>query len=976
MNSIVKSIISVACLVGLLGNMGGAWSQSISAEARATPLQPESTPTIQITSTGVSFSWDFPQIQVIQEPGGQLSVSMDGLSSLNQPGKPVLPVGHVLVAVPPQSMPVVILEELQDSLVPLTGELALAPQPDGAQMSVDGEVIAGFAPAEQAASFNPAPVEFEILGVVRGVTLGRLVFYPARPEGDQLRVATRIRGRLEFNAASGLAAAQPTTGDPLLRILASQVANPQQVPGFQRPRANGIPGVEIPSVTTAKAIVEVTQTGITSLTYNDLLSAGFPVNSVNPYNLHLAHAGTEVAIEWDGDVDVNFESNERVLFFADPVPSRWQTSDAYVLTETALPGLRMGSRSANPTGVASGAALMDLLVEQNTRYTPDCLCGSIPAGRDGDHWVWDVLKQPDLTSKSYAFSLPSVDTTQPGKLKVWFIGYTNTSAPTDHRVNVTLNGKTVTPVPPGPVEWNGKQAYTGSFDISPATLAGSNTLTLTLPGITGVSVEGMWLDAFQVRYPIGSASLGATVTFNGQPTRSAYSLNMSATTGLKAYDVTDPNNPQILTGYPTPIGNTLKLADPAALGDRRYTAAANTGIILLLPGKVRLAGAPISSAPGFNGAQYVIITHSSFTSALSPFITFRQSQGLSVLMEDVQAIYDQYSAGRMDPDAIRSFLDNAYHNWPTPPVYVLLVGDGTSDPRMYYTTHPATFIPPYLADVDAYMGETAADNRYAAVDGADILPDLLLGRWTVNTLAEAQAVVQKTMNYEQSPVPGTWSKRYTYVTDDADVAGDFPNDAEGLINLYTPPGVTVEKFYYPQGLPYNDPLAAQFRTNVKNSWNNGQALMVYIGHSSPHQWAAESIIHYNDVPNISNGGKMPVLLELTCFTTAFHTQSLQTLDETLFRRAGSAAVAVWGPSGLGLSSGHVELARGFLEELHSTSPARIGDAALAGKLNLAATISAYSDLLDTYNLLGDPYMKFYTTASPVASSIFLPLVRK
>jgi hypothetical protein len=525
------------------------------------------------------------------------------------------------------------------------------------------------------------------------------------------------------------------------------------------------------------------------------------------------------------------------------------------------------------------------------------------------------------------------------------------------------------------VEWNGKLAYARSFDIAPATLAGSNTLTITLPGITGVTVEGMWLDAFQVRYPIGSASVGATATFNGQPARSAYSLNMSATSGLKAYDVTDPNTPQILAGY-TITGSTLKLADPVGLGDRRYTVAANSGIILLQPGKARLAGAPISSAPGFNGAQYVIITHSSFTSALLPFVSFRQNQGLSVVMEDVQAIYDQYSAGRMDPEAIRSFLTNAYHNWPTPPTFILLVGDGTSDPRMYYSTHPATFIPPYLADVDAWMGETAADNRYAAVDGADILPDLLLGRWTVNTLADVQAVVQKTMSYEQNPVQGTWSKRYTYVTDDADVAGDFPNDAESLINLYTPPGVTVEKFYYPQGLPYNDPLAAQFRTNVLNSWNNGQALMVYIGHSSVHQWAAESIIHYNDVPNISNGGKMPVLLELTCFTTAFHTQSLQTLDEALFRRAGSAAVAVWGPSGLGISNGHVELAKGFLNELHSSSVSRIGDATLAGKLNLAATISAYSDLLDTYNLLGDPYLKFSTTAPSTAGSIYLPLVRR
>ena len=49
------------------------------------------------------------------------------------------------------------------------------------------------------------------------------------------------------------------------------------------------------------------------------------------------------------------------------------------------------------------------------------------------------------------------------------------------------------------------------------------------------------------------------------------------------------------------------------------------------------------------------------------------------------------------------------------PLYVVLVGDGSFDPRQYRADSPPTFIPPYLADVDPWAGETAADNRY--VDG-------------------------------------------------------------------------------------------------------------------------------------------------------------------------------------------------------------------------------------------------------------------
>jgi DNA-directed RNA polymerase subunit N (RpoN/RPB10) len=41
------------------------------------------------------------------------------------------------------------------------------------------------------------------------------------------------------------------------------------------------------------------------------------------------------------------------------------------------------------------------------------------------------------------------------------------------------------------------------------------------------------------------------------------------------------------------------------------------------------------------------------------------------------------------------------------------------------------------------MGETAADNRYASIDGDDHWPDIVLGRIPVNTLAEAQEVLNE-----------------------------------------------------------------------------------------------------------------------------------------------------------------------------------------------------------------------------------------
>ena len=113
---------------------------------------------------------------------------------------------------------------------------------------------------------------------------------------------------------------------------------------------------------------------------------------------------------------------------------------------------------------------------------------------------------------------------------------------------------------------------------------------------------------------------------------------------------------------------------------------------------------------------------------------FRRDQGLRVQVVDVQDIYDEFSGGLLDPHAIRDFIRYAYVNWPgPPPAYVLLVGDGTYDFLNNEGYNVKTFIPPFLANVDPVMGETAADNRYVTVVGDDAMPDLHLGRLPVNT---------------------------------------------------------------------------------------------------------------------------------------------------------------------------------------------------------------------------------------------------
>ena len=888
---------------------------------------------------------------------------LPGYEQARQPGAPQVPFSAVLVAIPPGAQPVLELLRLDEIQISLPAPVERAGVPSGVLSAPDGQDFGGaFVPADQTVQFELEPVILEPLGSLRGVRLARLVFYPARPQGNYLRLARYVQVALKFNSTAGLSLNSSLASDQLLSVIQPAVINPQHFQPGPAPISTSTEYRAVLNETGQAVVIEVEQPGLTAITYQDLAEVGFPVAGVNPLQLRLSRAGVQIPLEWDGDADPLFEPGERLLFYAQPRFSRWTRADVYFLREADSPGPPIPARSADPAGLPAGVAWVEASAEENLLYTPDCFCAPIPIGRDGDRWVWDSLQWPDKQTASYAIQLSAINTGQPASLKLWLIGYTDvSSASIDHHVEVSLNGTEL-----GDVQWNGKQAIEAAFQIPTSVLKnGENLLALTLPGLPGINVEGVWLDAFSIRYSRSGLATGDALLFSGEESRHAYTLGLGSTNGLRLYDVTDPDHPYRLQGFTTGAANTVSLGDPEG-GAHRYWITNESAVVS--PARLRLA-APLQSASGFEGVDYIIITHAGFLTALDSLVSLRQQQGLSVVVEDVQAIYDVFGDGRTDPQAIQAFLAHAYTSWNPRPAYVLLVGDGTSDPKRYSQGSSHTFIPPYLADVEPWAGETAADNRYATLDGDDNLPDMLIGRLPVNSLAEAQNVVEKIVQYEQDPTPGNWTSAATFVADDPDGGGDFLTLSDAIVNSFFPPPRTPRRLYLEPPVR----TAEAVRQALFEDWNAGISLLMYTGHASIHQWAVEQFFHYNDIPSLENGARLPVLLEMTCFTASFQVPGIQTLDEALLRHPAGGVIAAWGSTGLGISTGHKDLADGFLQTIFHQAGADLGKAALAGKLNLAVHSPEFGDLIDTFTLLGDPATRLMLETG--STPIYLPIIQ-
>jgi uncharacterized repeat protein (TIGR01451 family) len=153
----------------------------------------------------------------------------------------------------------------------------------------------------------------------------------------------------------------------------------------------------------------------------------------------------------------------------------------------------------------------------------------------------------------------------------------------------------------------------------------------------------------------------------------------------------------------------------------------------------------------------------------------------------------------------------------------------------------------------------------------------------------------------------------------------------------------------------------------------------FIGHGSVIQW--ESIFDRSAIQSLSNAAALPVMLPMTCLDGYFIQAQRPTttypdypsLSELLVRTPGKGAVASWGPTGLGVASGHDELDRGFLEALLVEGIPELGPATYAGKLRLFSAGHSLEQI-EEYTIFGDPALRIKSPVDlGIAKSVEGPL---
>lgn len=715
-----------------------------------------------------------------------------------------------------------------------------------------------------------------------------------------------------------------------------------------------------PQANRSAVLLHVAHSGMQRVNGAALAQAGLDLGGVDPTRLHLRVGGSEVALELRGTDDGRFDAADELRFFATP-GDRWNNETIYWLSVEATAGQRMRTRTASNQVTAN---LFITAIERgewrgNQSYNPAL------AGPHGDHWFTGKLTAGPGTG-AMALGMP-ITPTLPLAAGTTVLTVTGSAAiATDHVLAATFGGAIQQSV------WSGWGDWARRFSFA------TSDVTSTITLLPGARPDRLDIDSVAWERPVALTFAGRGAQFHGNAMSGTYRLS-GTPANATLYDVSDPVAPMILANA---TGSSLDFADD--LPSRSYLLA-GTGT---LHAPTASAHQPMDLATAQH-ATVVYVAPALFHDALQPLVALRRTQGQRVAVVDTEAIYAGWSGGQIDPTAIRAFLRYAAATWQPAPAAVMLVGDGTSDPRNYTGRDSTTFVPPFLAPVDPYqgvsglsLGETACETCFAQLDGddplSDPLPDLAIGRLPVKSADELAQLVAKITDYERGPAPGFWHSRAIFVSDNArddqgilDPAGDFFRYAEQGIALQ-PSWLNIQRAFYDPNPATNtapghiaDPVAASARTKLLLS--SGAAFVTYTGHSNQWQWGTtdlsatpSTLLGLYDADDLSNGGQLPIILEMTCLTGAFQTPAFSgtTLDERLLLNPKGGAVAVWSSTGEGISHGHDLLQNGFFTEqwrrFGSPAPAALGALTQAGYVKLFTDGGCCQDAIRTFALFGDP----------------------
>ena len=347
--------------------------------------------------------------------------------------------------------------------------------------------------------------------------------------------------------------------------------------------------------------------------------------------------------------------------------------------------------------------------------------------------------------------------------------------------------------------------------------------------------------------------------------------------------------------------------------------------------------------------DFIIITSEELLSEAQRLADFHiQQDGLLVEVITDTEIFNEFSSGKQDISSIRDYCKYLYDLSDPMFKYLLIIGDASYDP-LNRITNNTNFVPSYqsansVSPTQSYI----TDDFFGLLDDtegnfANDLVDIGIGRFPIQTLSEANNMVDKVKNYNGKMAFGDWRNKVTFVADDGDANDGNTHmwQADSLANIVADNynNINIKKIYldaFTQESTPGGPRSADAQKTITESVEKGSLLINYSGHGGELGWTKERILEVGQINKWENENNLPLFVTATCEFSRFDDPDRTSAGEYAFLNKNGGAIALLSTTRLVYSSPNYFLNKQFVKVLFEKENGelpRLGDLFRQTKVN-------------------------------------------
>lgn len=370
-------------------------------------------------------------------------------------------------------------------------------------------------------------------------------------------------------------------------------------------------------------------------------------------------------------------------------------------------------------------------------------------------------------------------------------------------------------------------------------------------------------------------------------------------------------------------------------------------------------------SPIADQGELLIVTPEEYINTITPLVNWKIAEGMKTTVATLE------EAGQ-DDISIKEYINDFYVSNPNL-AYVILVGDHENLPSHTY----------------GFTGEELwSDSFYGQLEGEDLYPELMVGRFS-GSVTDVETMVVRTLEYETNPLSGDWMTHAIGIgsNEGNGIGDDNEPDWEHLRNIgsrFSDFGYASIYEFYDGSHGGNDLPGSPTSASISNAINSGAGILNYTGHGA-YDVMVTGDYDLNDVATLANPGKYPFVISVACnngtfidetsLCEAFMNKTHNDLPAGSIATCGSSILMAWAEPMQTQDEMAELIVRSDMENMKTT----LGGLFYNGQISmLEAYGSSYTaeEVMQTWVFFGDPTVLFRSQITTDITAVHEPEIGK